>query len=266
MNTMEMDTEKLIELVRQHPVLYDLSHMQYMDSNYKFRIWADIGNKLREDGSACRARWNNLRDNYRKSLKKQEVRSGSAKTIKSYKYSNQMCFLKRFFGERSSTGNVGTQEFDNGNSSDELLADARESCPEQPTLTMQQSTDEEDYEPPEKRKVTYSRGRKETVSTQVLNYFINKNENPHPVDAFLNGISATIKSLSPRNQNCLKTEIFNIVQRYELESLTQGRNSDNTLRRNTSTVSYNANTETERESNSPTSHAHFTLHDTFKAE
>lgn len=34
-----MNDEKLIELVREYPVLYDLSHPKYMDTDHKNCIW-----------------------------------------------------------------------------------------------------------------------------------------------------------------------------------------------------------------------------------
>lgn len=52
-------------------------------------------------GSTCETRWNNIRDNYRKSLKKTETKSGQKKTnVKLYKYYEQLHFLKKYFNER----------------------------------------------------------------------------------------------------------------------------------------------------------------------
>ena len=40
----------LIELARNHPVLYDLSQPEYMDSSLKQHIWNDIGQEIKVDG------------------------------------------------------------------------------------------------------------------------------------------------------------------------------------------------------------------------
>jgi len=47
-----MDNEKLIELVRQHNVLYDLSHAKYLDGQYKEKIWKSISEELDQPGNS----------------------------------------------------------------------------------------------------------------------------------------------------------------------------------------------------------------------
>lgn len=45
-----MGDELLIELVRNHPVLYDLSQLKYMDCNFKQDVWNKIGEEIKLDG------------------------------------------------------------------------------------------------------------------------------------------------------------------------------------------------------------------------
>jgi len=45
-----MDSEKLIELVREHQGLYDLSHPKYSDANWKDLRWKEIGQVLNQSG------------------------------------------------------------------------------------------------------------------------------------------------------------------------------------------------------------------------
>jgi hypothetical protein len=40
----------LIELVAQHPALYDLKHAQYKVHNVRENVWAEIGEKLGKTG------------------------------------------------------------------------------------------------------------------------------------------------------------------------------------------------------------------------
>lgn len=45
-----MNDEQLIELVRNHTVLYDVSHQKYMDNSIKLNIWNKIGKEMNADG------------------------------------------------------------------------------------------------------------------------------------------------------------------------------------------------------------------------
>jgi len=46
--------EKLIELVRKYPVLYNLSHAKYMDTDYKNTIWSKIAEEMETTGKKIR--------------------------------------------------------------------------------------------------------------------------------------------------------------------------------------------------------------------
>uniref|UniRef100_A0A6P7FDU4 Uncharacterized protein LOC114327205 n=1 Tax=Diabrotica virgifera virgifera TaxID=50390 RepID=A0A6P7FDU4_DIAVI len=62
----------------------------------------------------------------------------------------------------------------------------------------------------------------ESPSTTLMKYILNKNEQPtttNPIDAFLSGISETIKTFPPLYQHMAKTKIFNIVSDIELQLL-----------------------------------------------
>lgn len=61
-----------------------------------------------------------MRDTYRKALKKNVTKSGqSAKKIKMYKYSNQLEFLNKYFGERTTKRNIESQEEEDDDHEDE---------------------------------------------------------------------------------------------------------------------------------------------------
>ncbi|XP_058811117.1 uncharacterized protein LOC131676008 [Topomyia yanbarensis] len=104
-----MDDELLIEDVRKYPELYNLAHKHYMHTKKKEEIWRKIGNLLNSDGAACKTRWVNIRDIYRKSLKKEATKSGQgAKPLKPYKYHHQLGFLKPTMVERATISNIST--------------------------------------------------------------------------------------------------------------------------------------------------------------
>jgi hypothetical protein len=48
---LKTNDEILIELVRSHAELYDLSHPKYMDTTYKERIWKEVGQEMKQEGN-----------------------------------------------------------------------------------------------------------------------------------------------------------------------------------------------------------------------
>ena len=181
-----------------------------------------------------------MRDNYRKALKKKEGKSGqAAKKVKAYKYSAEMSFLIKFFDERNTIGNIGkesstgesstrpaTQIVEESHRVEEIATPPPEPSPSSPSSPSSPPANEtadreKDHQPPTKKKKG-STEQTQTAASQVLRYLVDKKyEQTHPVDAFLNGLSHTIKSLPPPQQNHVKTELFNIVQHYELQYLAQ---------------------------------------------
>ncbi|XP_071653243.1 uncharacterized protein [Temnothorax longispinosus] len=187
-----MDDEKLIEYVRQHVELYDLSHFKYMDGNHKEKIWTLIGKCLMQPElspslnydqnyisfllkyfnivlghviyvlyliqifqqcsiilnffsvAACKTRWSNIRDNFRKSLKRRVTKSGQAasKIIK-YKFEEELQFLLPYLKERETISNVIDEE--NETEDEELLRKEEffENNNNQQSTSRQQSDDSE---------------------------------------------------------------------------------------------------------------------------
>jgi hypothetical protein len=78
------------------------------------------------------------------------------------------------------------------------------------------------------RKCTKKRTTKtpESASSTLMKYIMQKRENDiantiqtHSVDAFLAGLSPTLKSFTPYYLNIVKSKIFYIVQEYEMQMI-----------------------------------------------
>jgi cytochrome c556 len=111
----ENDRE-LIAKVQQHPVLYNLSAPKYKDTKAKPAIWDEIAESIDGigginlffnvfkikfsiiDGKAAQARWQSLRDQFRKKLK--PASGSAAEDATPYIYAEEMDFLRPFFQER----------------------------------------------------------------------------------------------------------------------------------------------------------------------
>ncbi|KAF5307839.1 hypothetical protein FQR65_LT18321 [Abscondita terminalis] len=214
-----MNDEKLIELVRNYPVLYDLSNAKYMDTNFKNTIWRKIGDEMKTTGTSCKTRWGNIRDNFRKSLKKTKTVSGQkAKTAKPYKYSEQLNFLKKFFDDKETMSNIDAEVTSQDFSDDDEVSES----PENEENTQNDTVEDNNS----KRSVPNSQPPK-TAAATVMEYIVKRNENidfspstpQHPVDAFLAGIAPALKKLPQRYWHYAKADIFAAVQKYELKMI-----------------------------------------------
>lgn len=138
------------------------------------------------------------------------MKSGqSPKKVRKWKFEDQMGFLKHHFQERSTLSNVA------------LIDDS---------IDIEiQNVSVDDESDTQTKKLTPDRGNKrfkpceESASAVLMKYILaNKIKQPaetHPVDAFLSGISATMKSFTPYYQNIAKQKIFSAISELELHHI-----------------------------------------------
>ncbi|XP_069670044.1 uncharacterized protein [Periplaneta americana] len=251
-----MKDKLLIELVKAHTFLYDLADPKYMDSGLKMRVWNEIGQKMEAEGERCKARWNNIRDNYKKSLKKLKTTS---KRVKRYRFADQLSFMTKYLDERDTKGNIrlATDDCESENDQEQ----ESENTAEQPQPQSQQQqlvrqdvnitdvptannsankTDSSAFSTP-RRSGTKRKVQHEPASSLLLKYFLEKHSGQeattsnqvtanlqHPVDAFLFGISPMLKSFSPYYLSLAKSEIFATVHKYEMMMLTEQQGATST--------------------------------------
>ncbi len=209
-------------------------------------------------GSSCKNRWSNIRDNYRKSLKKIKTVSGQKeKAVRPYKFSQQLSFLKKFFDERDTMTNIddelthqdgtghneGNEEKNENtvteentittlldNSSREVHSHSLPSVSQQCSRNMSEdvATTSTGKQSPRKTRKHFREiaNPAKTTAATVMEYLVKKSESmaqaPPPqdeVDAFLAGIAPVLKKLTPRDWHYAKGEIFGTVQKYELVAL-----------------------------------------------
>ncbi|XP_017777076.1 PREDICTED: uncharacterized protein LOC108563043 [Nicrophorus vespilloides] len=190
-----MDTKKLIELVKAHPCLYDQSFPKFFDTEHKEHLWKQISREMGDSANACRARWNSLRENYRKSLKRRAVQPVSTKQ-KLYKYEAQISFLKKYYQDDAEFVNAAEE-----NDEDEEVSDDANA----PVLNETLETDaaEEDVK---------------QVSTTTM-----KSTDLDVIDAFLDAITPTLINFTPYHMNIAKTKIFSAVQEVELNMILENQ-------------------------------------------
>lgn len=197
-------------------------------------------------GGTCKTRWNNIRDTYRKSLKRNATKSGqAAKKVKVYKYSNILSFLQQYLDERDTLSTIEDQTSDtqqqlpveeqpaDTTDDDDLteLVLGNETTKEQvPTTTTDANSNTTFRLPPKrplkpmKKNTANTNNNEESASSKLMDFIIKDKEKPkpaeHPVDVFLTAMAPSLKTLSPYNWHLAKSEIFGVVQKYELKTLT----------------------------------------------
>uniref|UniRef100_G3MKT2 MADF domain-containing protein n=1 Tax=Amblyomma maculatum TaxID=34609 RepID=G3MKT2_AMBMU len=58
--------EMLIDIIKEYPILYDKSHLNFKDVAYKEQIWDKIGRQMGVSGSLCQKKFKNLKDTFMK--------------------------------------------------------------------------------------------------------------------------------------------------------------------------------------------------------
>lgn len=105
--------EKLIDIVRDHPMLYDTSHKDYMKRRLKDHLWNKIAKELKyTDGKTAKEAWWKLRECHREALRRQQKKRGHIATnTRLWKYQKRMKFLQPFMKKRTTDGNLQPTAF-----------------------------------------------------------------------------------------------------------------------------------------------------------
>ncbi|CAG9117982.1 unnamed protein product [Plutella xylostella] len=230
---------KLINLVKDNPVLYDHNDLNYVNFNAREVVWQKIGDEMKRPASECKARWINIRDINRRIIKKSLKNPGSVS--KMYKYYNELSFMRPFykdvmiqnsFAENEETSNNSKQDedIDDDDDDDSIRQD------------FDDNDDESDDDKPIKRrskvhtaKSSLKKRKKksiealEKIDAQTADSLVNSASDFDPtdkVDAFLLSIGATLKTFSPYHLNLAKSKIFAVVQEHELQQIVSKQQSN----------------------------------------
>lgn len=185
---------------------------------------------------ACKNRWCNIRDQYRKSVKKSLSHRG--KKTPRYKFAQELRFLE----EVADPVEEPTQNSNHEQVSDESIMNPETIKPELSasnfaTTDFRQSDTYGDVTATQTAPTTtriirrikrpalkHASSTTEANSSrmvEILQKQLEEARNPAPVDAFLMGLAPALKNLHPVYWHQAKAEIFSIVQKYELKMLTE---------------------------------------------
>ncbi|XP_068622049.1 uncharacterized protein [Battus philenor] len=237
-----MDEEKLIKCVRKYEFLYNLQHPKYMDKARSDMAWREIAKQVNQPATACKQRWQRLRDAYRRALNKKKNKSGlAAKNIKKWKYEEEMSFVASFFVERkrdsvelTSDDEVlqnsdqinAAAEFHDQTSDNEINDDlgvsAVESQHEDETtfcsISSQAQSETKMRNKTKKAKIVPVHSASNVLMSRLLDQH-NMSREHNELDRFFLNISETVKKFSPYQQALAKNKIFHLVSEMELQQL-----------------------------------------------
>lgn len=200
--------------------------------------------------AVCKKTWTNLRDSFRRALKKKrETKSGQpALKIKKWKFEDEMSFLLPFIQERDTCSNlkdVSEDELNEDEYNDKN--DDRDDRNDKADYKDDNVDEKESHIEDEKKKkqkeinkkiitkMTKDKGNRyqtqpEVASAVVMKYLLDKKiakaqitpiQQPSAIDMFFSSIAATVKTFSPYYQNIAKSQIFSIITNLEMKQIMQ---------------------------------------------
>ncbi|CAD0250999.1 unnamed protein product [Spodoptera exigua] len=173
-----------------------------------------------QEAADCKLRWVNIRDVHRRILRKNLM--DPANPSKSYKYENELTFMKAFYKDI----NITQTGQDDEKEEEDRVSNSWVDPPEE-----ERQCSDEDLEVPKKKVKTR---RKRSIKRQEphfeeVNHTIpvfnesmtTELDATDSVDAFLLSIGATLKTFSPYHLNLAKSKIFAVVQDHDLQQIVE---------------------------------------------
>ncbi|KAK9717239.1 Alcohol dehydrogenase transcription factor Myb/SANT-like [Popillia japonica] len=221
-----MDCEKLIEFVKEHPILYDTSHPKYMDQLRKDKLWRIIAVRLNQHENDCKKVWQNLRDSFRRVLKKRKASrdlllDGKPKV---WKYEDEMSFLIPHFTTRTSRL-LGSVERNQLQSEEEQSVDnfVEDQC------TIMEQNESIQFDSSDDTKATTSCA---DSSATLVKYVLENQERyrsrleEDDITSFFINMAKTVKTFSRYRRAEAKSKVFAIVSQLEFEQISEERDQN----------------------------------------
>lgn len=216
----KLDTEVLIDSVKQHPILYDTTHAEYKNLKKKDHIWAALAEQHGLiHGEELKKKWKNIRDTYAKYLKSTMVLPGDVKkNYTNWMWAKHMKFIRPFM-------NCEWNEVDSDRDSKHELQTEfiLKNEPSSDTEMDNQSFTSQNINEISSSRQTFSTSkRKRTVKASGDNDFdsgkYQKTDYTATELVFL-GYAKTVQGFSPERRTLTKLRIAQIIAEDELEQL-----------------------------------------------
>lgn len=188
-------------------------------------------------GSACKARWYQLRDQWRKNKKTKITKSGQAsQQLKKWRYDAEMSFLEPYVRQRDTLSNIddfSESTIESSLQTDNIhVEDTTETVQDTPALCSNENQSTPVLKKPKtsfNKKTSKVRTQEPSASSELMKYLIKKQETEQilsvpkrdATDIFFESIAAKVKKFTPYHRNIAENRIFDLVQKIELDQILQ---------------------------------------------
>lgn len=213
-------SERIIEAVKRHTILYDMSHPDNKNLRKKDLVWSELGKELNLHVEVVKKKWKNIRDCYLKYLKSLESYP-SRRNYSNWQWAGQMEIFKPYFLARpklqyglSSEIEIKTENFD-----DIIYQEDESNDPDDPKSY---------HELFRKRKyddISETLTIEPQLTIQEEPKFFNQMD---AMDLIFLGYSKTVKLFSQRRQAMVKMKIAKILLDEELEHIDEVEKTNST--------------------------------------
>ncbi|KAL1492138.1 hypothetical protein ABEB36_012626 [Hypothenemus hampei] len=228
---MDNSTEKLIEHVKKHSILFDLSHPEYKNVRAKHKVWDQIAKDMQlrtGTGNDLKKRWKNLKDCYSKYIRSENSQTEHvSKNISRYKYwpwGQHMEAFRPFMQIAKNESNV----IDVSKPTVEPSIFEKNSAEVNAEINLSAERNELSIDQ-EKSRVKPSRVLKKkqksnkvisTAAHNVTNYLERRSTDIQlhydDIDLIFQGYAASVKRLSVRRRTIIKFKIAKLIMEEEL--------------------------------------------------
>nr|CAD7459043.1 unnamed protein product [Timema tahoe] len=231
----ELD-ERLIELVKSHPILYQLSDRNYKDNFMKENVWIEIAGRLGKAVPECKTRWRTIRDSYRKIKNKKKQKGSRAGAPAKSKYNDKKlrfldeAILKRTTRTKKVVSDVGSLRSVNNAEEDSndktSLGVSNEDGEADDSLALEDKTlKRKSCGPAASKKrnqidILIEEARQERSSKLLDEIIEQKNFPPdHPIQTFFKSMASTVMTFPPHLIAETRMNVCNIVSEMEIRAL-----------------------------------------------
>ncbi|KRT82117.1 Myb/SANT-like transcription factor [Oryctes borbonicus] len=218
-----MDCEKLIEFVKEHEILYDTSHPKYMDQHRKDKLWRLIAARMNQNESDCKKMWQNLRDSFRRVLKKRRSVHSREGKPKVWKYEGEMSFLVPHFTSRSGKPLDSIEPYQPPSEEEQSVENILEDIKHYSNIEPNESSslvDNDEF-------TAKAKASNDNSSTALLKYMLESQERERvrmeedDITSFFLNMAKTVRTFSRYRRAEAKNKVFTVISQLEFEQINE---------------------------------------------